>query len=257
MAGLLYDSLFGKLLTLPDGTLIHPAHGHGSFCGSGMSTREISTIGYERAHNPALRQRTRQDFVQAKLQERLEKPPYFSRMEEGNLHGVLLEHLPDPERMTARDFQDRLQRRGMIAVDVRQPEAYGGAHVPGAWSLSEKLLGHFAGWFLSCDRPLGLIVNDMAQCDAAIRALLRVGISQIDGYLVAMDDWANSGLEFAGIPQISIHEVMRRRRDGTPFLLLDVRSAAEFSRGHLPGAQHCFVGLLPTTWRRSRATRLS
>ena len=85
MAGLLYVSLFEKLLTLPDGTLIHPAHGQGSFCGSGMSTREVSTIGYEKVHNPALRHRTRQAFVQAKLRERLEKPPYFSRMEEGKL----------------------------------------------------------------------------------------------------------------------------------------------------------------------------
>ena len=60
-----------------------------------------------------------------------------------------------------------------------------------------------------------------------------------------MDDWASSGQEFAGIPQISIHEVMRRLRDGTPFLLLDVRSAEEFARGHLSGAHHCYVGLLP------------
>ena len=56
----------------------------------------------------------------------------------------------------------------MIVVDVREPAAFGGAHVPGAWALAEELLGYFAGWFLPYDRPIGLVVNDTAQLDAAI-----------------------------------------------------------------------------------------
>jgi len=244
MAGLLYESLFGRLLTLPDGTLLHPAHGQGSYCGSGISAREISTIGYEKAHNPSLQHRTRQDFVQAKRQERLERPPYFARMEAGNLHGALLERFPDPDRLPARGFHTR-QQDGMVVVDVRGPEAFGGAHVPGAWSLMQELLGHFAGWFLPYDRPIGLVVDDAVQRDAAICALIRVGYTRLDGVMVTMDDWAASGLTFAGIPQISVHAVLRRRQAGTPFLLLDVRSAEEFSQGHLPDARHCYVGLLP------------
>jgi len=33
MAGMLYDSLHGKLLKLPDDVLVYPAHGAGSLCG--------------------------------------------------------------------------------------------------------------------------------------------------------------------------------------------------------------------------------
>src|SRR5271166_5224203 len=37
LAALLYDSLHGKLLGLPDDTLVYPAHGAGSLCGRQMS----------------------------------------------------------------------------------------------------------------------------------------------------------------------------------------------------------------------------
>jgi len=36
LAGLLYDSLHAKLLTLPDSVLVYPAHGAGSLCGKNM-----------------------------------------------------------------------------------------------------------------------------------------------------------------------------------------------------------------------------
>ncbi|MHB9108164.1 MAG: MBL fold metallo-hydrolase [Armatimonadota bacterium] len=244
MAALLYDSLFGKLLALPDGVLVHPAHGRGSACGSGMSSREVSTIGYEKRHNPTLQHDTRDGFVQAKLGERLETPPYFARMREANLHGALLDRLPDPDRLPVQAFQRQCDD-GMVVVDVRRPEAFGGAHVPGAWSLMQEVLGHFAGWFLPADRPLGLVVNDDAQRDAAIRDLVRVGYDRIAGCLVTMDDWAVCGLEFAAVPQISTDEVLRRLNTRAPFLLLDVRSAEEFTGGHLPGAKHIYVGHLP------------
>ncbi len=42
-----YDSLFGKLLALPDATLVYPGHDYNG--------NTVSTIGEERAHNPRLR----------------------------------------------------------------------------------------------------------------------------------------------------------------------------------------------------------
>ena len=37
VAGMLYDSIFDKLLPLGDQTILYPAHGAGSVCGSGMA----------------------------------------------------------------------------------------------------------------------------------------------------------------------------------------------------------------------------
>jgi len=54
-AGLLYDSVTQKLFSLPDATLVFPAHDyHG---------RHASTIGHERRHNARLAGRSREEFV--------------------------------------------------------------------------------------------------------------------------------------------------------------------------------------------------
>jgi glyoxylase-like metal-dependent hydrolase (beta-lactamase superfamily II) len=55
LASDLYDSLHGKLLTLPDATRVYPAHGAGSACGKNLSTDTSSTIGEQRASNHAPR----------------------------------------------------------------------------------------------------------------------------------------------------------------------------------------------------------
>jgi hydroxyacylglutathione hydrolase len=65
MARALYRSLTERLLTLPDHLLLYPAHYSGSVCGRGLSANPISSIGFERRHNPALRFSTEAAFVEA------------------------------------------------------------------------------------------------------------------------------------------------------------------------------------------------
>ncbi len=48
LADMLYASLREKLLTLPDSTLVYPAHGAGSMCGKNLSTDTVSTIGEQK-----------------------------------------------------------------------------------------------------------------------------------------------------------------------------------------------------------------
>jgi glyoxylase-like metal-dependent hydrolase (beta-lactamase superfamily II) len=50
-----YDSLFGKLLKLPDETLVYPAHDY-----NGMT---VSTIGEEKRHNPRLQIAGKQAYI--------------------------------------------------------------------------------------------------------------------------------------------------------------------------------------------------
>lgn len=54
MAGALYGSLHGKLLTLPNELEIFPAHQAGSVCGAGLSGKPSSTLGFEKRWNAAL-----------------------------------------------------------------------------------------------------------------------------------------------------------------------------------------------------------
>jgi len=53
--GAQYDSLFGKLLTLPEDTLVYPAHDY--------EGRTCSSIGEEVRHNPRLQVDSRQEYI--------------------------------------------------------------------------------------------------------------------------------------------------------------------------------------------------
>ncbi len=63
MAGLLFDSLHGKLLNLPEATEIFPGHQAGSVCGAGISGKPSSTIGFEKRYSAGLQIPDRGEFV--------------------------------------------------------------------------------------------------------------------------------------------------------------------------------------------------
>jgi len=52
----MYDSLFNKLMKLPDDVEVYPGHDYGA--------KPHSTIGYEKSHNYVLKPRTVKEFVQ-------------------------------------------------------------------------------------------------------------------------------------------------------------------------------------------------
>lgn len=65
-AGTLYDSVTGRLFTLPDATRVYPTHDyHG---------RTVSTIGEEKRSNPRLAGKTREEFVRLMGELDLPKP---------------------------------------------------------------------------------------------------------------------------------------------------------------------------------------
>ncbi len=69
MARALYRSLTGRLLALPDHLVLYPSHYSGSVCGRGLSATPVSTIGFERRHNPALQMDSEDAFVHALIQD--------------------------------------------------------------------------------------------------------------------------------------------------------------------------------------------
>lgn len=73
----LYESIHSKLLTLPDGIEICPAHFAGSACGAGMSGKPSSTLAFEKRFNPLL-SRSRDEFVNALI----DVPPKPAAMEQ-------------------------------------------------------------------------------------------------------------------------------------------------------------------------------
>ncbi|GAC1472899.1 MAG: MBL fold metallo-hydrolase [Chloroflexota bacterium] len=86
----LFDSLFGTLMSLPDDLEIYPAHFAGSACGRAMSGKPSSTIGFERRFNPALRPRTREEFVTFMLADLPPAPEGHAEIRAANRSGRAL-----------------------------------------------------------------------------------------------------------------------------------------------------------------------
>lgn len=245
MAGLLYDSVFGKLLPLGDGVILYPGHGQGSICGGNLAAREFSTLGYERRHNPALRFERREDFIAYKAAERLFMPAYFERVHALNQEGPPpFEALPSPQPLDPAAFQE-MASAGSI-LDVRSKEAYAGAHLPGSLAVPLDKVSSYAAWYMDPDRPVCLVVNSADEVEEAVRRLFRLGFDDVPAFLAGgMLKWEVSGRPYGRMAAIHAAELVAMLEAEEDFLLLDVRSAEEYAGGHLPTAVNIHMGELP------------
>jgi len=237
LAGLLYDSLHQKLLTLPDDLRVYPAHGAGSLCGRQMSSERSSTIGEQRAANYALRAASRDEFVHLLTDALPERPAYFARDAEINRAGAAaLGDLP-PLRELSPDELPRLQQSGAIVLDTRSDTRFGAGHVPG--SLNIPLSGQFAAWagaLIGLETDILLVTENGAAAESRMR-LARVGIERVTGYLAGgIQAWRNAGQPAGRLPHITVHDLERLQREEGALQVADVRRSGEWDEGHIAGA---------------------
>ena len=239
MAGLLYDSLHGKLMKLADDVEVYPAHGAGSLCGRNMSKETSSTIGEQRRENYALQPMTRERFVLMMTADLPEVPQYFPRDAALNREGApsLLER-PLPPALGPEAVGERAAA-GAVVLDVRGTAAFGAGHVPG--SLNVGLGGQFASWagtLIPMESPIVLVTDDEGGVREAVTRLARVGLDDVAGFLEGgLAAWARTALPVATLPQVPVDELLRLLSEGARGLaVLDVRRPAEYAAGHVPGA---------------------
>ena len=129
----LYRSLHEQLLTLPDATLVFPAHGAGSACGKHLATAASSTIGEQRATNYALRPMTVDDFVEAVTEGQGVAPLYFAFAADANRRerGLLDDH-EAPEAAHRRRGAAARPRPGAVLLDTAAPESFASGHLRGS-----------------------------------------------------------------------------------------------------------------------------
>ena len=243
ITGLLYDSLFHKILPLGDELIVCPGHGAGSVCGSAIAERMWTTIGLERKHNPKLQYTDRDAFV-ANVGAVLEYPPYFRMMEKLNLEGApVIGRMPTVPPLGPHEFA--AQATGAQIVDTRSEVGFGAAHVPGALSIWEGGLPSFAGWFLTYDRPI-LLVGETNDVSGAVRHLMRTGYDNVAGFLAGgMLAWHKAGLGSKSIETVTVQDLCHRLDEGEAPWILDVRSAEELEQNAIPAAHHVHLTQLP------------
>ncbi len=238
MTGLLYDSIFHKLLPLGDHVLLFPAHGAGSACGGEIEERHLSTLGFERKYNPALQVADKEEFIQKHAYKR-PFPPYFKTVEVLNVEGgpflgEKVSPLPLIPLHSAR-FEGTV-------VDIRTRTAFAGGHLPGSLFLKYDIVSSHLGYLEKTDAPLALLADELSedQLSLAYLTLLRMGYSNIQGFfgqntLKALEI---SAVEIDTLEQIKPYEYLKRKGD---FLLLDVRREDERSEDDPVDERLCIV----------------
>lgn len=247
LAGMLYDSLHQKLLSLPDQVKVYPAHGAGSMCGRNISKETSSTIGEQRKFNYALQPMSKHEFVTMMTTDLPEAPQYFSADARINREGpALLDEQSIPPALSPPEV-DALRKQGHVIVDARSSDQYGTGHIPGSYNIG--LSGQFASWagsLIPMKTPVILVAeNEQAAAESRIR-LARVGHDTVIGYLAGgILAWNEAGFPLATTEQISVDELDRRIKEGAAKQVLDVRRPPEWRSGHIRSAIHIPLNQLP------------
>src|SRR5512141_343074 len=109
-----YESLFGRLLKLPDETLVFPAHDY--------KGDTVSTIGEEKRYNPRLQVKSVDEYIELMANLKLPNPKMMDVAVPANMHVGL--HQDDLARQglsfTAREAIDSLGRPDILLVDLRE-----------------------------------------------------------------------------------------------------------------------------------------
>ncbi|MEO5592300.1 MAG: MBL fold metallo-hydrolase [Chitinophagaceae bacterium] len=240
LAGMMYDSLQNKIITLADDVLVYPAHGPGSSCGKNLGPETFSTIGEEKKTNYALQAQSKPDFVKVVTEGLAEPPQYFPVNAKINKEGYesldkLLSKALQP--ITVAAFKEKIKDDTVIILDTRDSNVFIHGFIPGAISIG--LDGRFAEWagmLLPFDRTILLVTDAGKEEETAVR-LARVGFSTVEGYLEgSFSAWQAAGEKIDMIVEIEADELAMDLPHDKKMVVVDVRRETEFADGHIKGA---------------------
>ncbi len=231
-AATLFRSL-QQLKALPGHLQIWPAHGSGSACGKALGAVAQSVLAYERTSNWALKIESEEAFVDAILEGQPEPPRYFAQMKHLNKVGPPLLGSIKLPRLKSSQLVELLEAKQWV-VDTRGEEAYSLGHALGSLFLpSGNAFVNWAGWFLPYDQPIYLISDRPGYF---LKALQSIGLDRVEGYFTPEDVLALAQ------PSQRLEATDCASANG---VWIDVRSQKEWDAGHMPGAEHRFLGNLP------------
>jgi rhodanese-related sulfurtransferase len=127
---------------------------------------------------------------------------------------------------------------GTLLLDTRLPEQFASFYIRGAIQIS--LMGNFASWaaiIIDPEQKIILIAENSRKAQEARNRLERVRLSRVIGYSLADESqWRGVDVKLTSISLETCEEIRRTLASPSPPQLVDVRSRAEWLKGHLPGA---------------------
>jgi len=246
LADKLFDSLHGKLMTLPDATRVFPAHGAGSACGKNLSTELTSTIGAQKQENYALIAPDRKTFVDLVTEGQPPAPGYFLHDATMNKkQRALMDETAPPAPMGWDEVQAAVAA-GAVLVDGRDPVEFAHGHLRGAVNVGlEGRYAEFAGSVVPVDVDIVLFVEPGHEQEAKNR-LARIGFDRVLGHVADPFEVLRTHQDQAQVAsRLTPVDFEERRREVADVQVVDVRNPGEHALGSIPGAVNVPVGQLP------------
>jgi glyoxylase-like metal-dependent hydrolase (beta-lactamase superfamily II)/rhodanese-related sulfurtransferase len=241
LAGLLYESLYNKILPLPDDVMVYPGHGAGSACGKNMMKETQDTLGNQKKINYALKQPNKEAFIKAVTDGLLPPPGYFGYNVMMNKKGyesidnVLSKGL---RGLTPDELEHLANETHAVVLDTRDAADFAKGHIPR--SINIGLKGDFAPWvgaiIVDVKQPIILVTYEGTEEEAVVR-LSRVGFDNVLGYLKgSYDAWKNAGKETDSINRISVTQFEKEYNENAK--VVDVRKESEYDAEHVVNAEN-------------------
>ncbi|MGI8803337.1 MAG: MBL fold metallo-hydrolase [Solirubrobacteraceae bacterium] len=247
----IFRSLTEKLLTLPDSCEVWPAHLGGSMCGGpGMDMKISSTIGYERANNPALAITDEDEFVKQALAKLGPQPPNFQTIVDLN-RGPLLTGGVELLPLAPRQVEEK-RSEGALVVDVRTDLQFDEAHIPGSVCIPMHTAGFGSklAWIADHEHDIVLVGRDDDDGRHAAKLAVAIGVRRLAGFLGGgMTSWRQEQRATEVTERVNVEDLPARIESDPALRILDVRDRREWDQGHIPGSMlvtwHDITGLSP------------
>ena len=240
LAGLLYESLYNKIMPLADDVIVYPAHGAGSACGKNMMKETVDTLGNQKKMNYALNQPNKEAFVEAVTDGLLPPPAYFGAnvaMNKGGYESFETVLNKGLTAVSAAQFEAIAESTGALILDTRDSGVFARGFIPQSINIGIK--GDFAPWvgamIVDVKQPI-LLVTEPGMEEECITRLSRVGFDNILGYLEGgFESWKKENKEVDTINRISAAEFAQRFVKNES-VVLDVRKESEYAAEHVDEA---------------------
>jgi rhodanese-related sulfurtransferase len=171
------QSLYQRLLSLPDELAVYPTHGAGSFCAAPAGDARTTTIGAERRHNRLLAAPDEDAFVAELLAGFGSYPPYFLRLRDRNRAGPEL--LGSDWQVLPLVSTDQVRARvagSAVLVDARPVAAFAAGHIPRALSIALRpQFASWLGWLLDDAQPLVFVLDEGQDRGELVRQCRTIG----------------------------------------------------------------------------------
>ena len=240
LAGMLYDSLYNKILPLADDITVYPAHGAGSACGKNMMKETVDTLGNQKKMNYALNQPSREAFIEAVTDGLLPPPAYFGMNVAMNKKGYESFENVLSQGMTAlsiEEFENIAEQSAALILDTRANGDFAKGFIP--QSINIGINGDFAPWvgamIVDVNQPI-LLVTDAGMEEETVTRLCRVGFDNVLGHLEGgFQSWVDAGKEIDTVHRITATE-FASQIEGKEVMVIDVRKESEYEAEHVEEA---------------------